>query len=406
MEIRKYVAFGIFAAALCSMVSSQACAQSSVTIYGIVDDGFGWTSNSGGHSLYGMSSGVIQASRWGFRGTDDLGGGLRALFVLENGFDLNSGSLAQKNRGSTQGLMFGRQAYVGISSNYGSVFLGRQYDSVVDYVGPFESGTQWAGYIGAHPGDLDNMNNAYRVNNAIKYTSRSYGGFTFGGLYSLGGVAGDISRNQVWSAGARYANGPLSLGVGYLNARNPNIGYFGDNGASTATTSSGNYISSPVYSGYASAHTYQVVAAGAAYQVGAATLGATYSNIQFGNLGDTATSAPNPRGYSGNATFNNVEVNFKYQLTAALLVGAAFDYTKGSGVDSASGENPGAKYYQSALGVDYFLSKRTDVYLIGIYQKASGTDSTGAPAVASINNLTPSTSDRQSTVRIGLRHKF
>jgi predicted porin len=286
------------------------------------------------------------------------------------------------------------------------VLLGRQYDSVVDYVGPFESGTQWAGYIGAHPGDLDNMNNAYRVNNAVKYTSRSYGGLTFGGLYSLGGVAGDVSRNQVWSAGARYANGPLSLGVGYLNARNPNVGYFGDNGASTASTATGNFISSPVYTGYASARTYQVVAAGAAYQIGAATLGATYSNIQFKNLGDTATSGPNLRGYSGNATFNNVEVNFKYQLTPALLAGAAFDYTKGSDVNSTSGENPGAKYYQGALGVDYFLSKRTDVYVIGIYQKATGTDSTGAAAVASINNLTPSTSDRQSTVRIGIRHKF
>ncbi|MDP9651267.1 putative porin [Paraburkholderia caledonica] len=331
---------------------------------------------------------------------------MAALFVLENGFDLNSGALAQKNRGSTQGLMFGRQAYVGLSSEFGSVLLGRQYDSVVDYVGPFESGTQWAGFIGAHPGDLDNMNNAYRVNNALKYSSRSYAGFTFGGLYSLGGIAGDVSRNQVWSVGGGFGNGPLSLGVGYINARNPNVGYFGDNGASTAATASGNFISSPVYSGYASAHTYQVVAAGAAYRLGAATFGATYSNIQFKNLGDTVASGPNPRGYSGNTNFNNAEVNFRYQLTPALLLGAAFDYTKGSDVDSATGVNPGAKYYQGAVGADYFLSKQTDVYIIGIYQKASGTDSTGATAVASINNLTPSTSDRQSTVRVGIRHKF
>ncbi len=387
-------------------VAGTAQAQSAVTLYGIVDDGFNWTSNSGGHTLYNMSSGVMQAARWGLRGREDLGGGLAAVFVLENGFDLNNGSLAQKNRGSTQGLMFGRQAYVGLSSEYGSVLLGRQYDSVVDYVGPFESGTQWGGYIAAHPGDLDNINNAYRVNNAIKYASKPYRGITFGGVYSLGGVAGSVSRNQLWSLGAGYSNGPFTAGVGYLNARNPNVGFFGDNGASTAAAASANFISSPVYSGYASAHTYQVIATGAAYVFGGATIGATYSNVQFKSLGDTATSGPNPRGYSGNATFNNVEVNFKYQFTPALIVGASFDYTKGGEVDSATGANPGAKYYQGAIGADYFLSKRTDVYVIGVYQMASGTDSTGTTAVAAINNLTPSTSDRQSTVRLGIRHKF
>ncbi|AOK06731.1 porin [Burkholderia sp. AU28942] len=387
-------------------VAGTAQAQSAVTLYGIVDDGFNWTSNSGGHNLYNLSSGVMQASRWGLRGREELGGGLAALFVLENGFDLNNGSLAQKNRGSTQGLMVGRQAYVGLSSALGTVLLGRQYDSAVDYVGPFESGTQWAGYIGAHPGDLDNLNNAYRVNNAIKFVSKAYDGITFGGVYSFGGVAGAVSRNQLWSLGAGYANGPLTLGVAYLNARNPNVGFFGDNGASTPPTASANFISSPVYSGYASARTYQVVAAGAAYAFGAATLGATYTNVQFKNLGDTVNSGPNPRGYAGDAIFNNVEVNIKYQLTPALVLGAAFDYTNGGDVDSASGNNPGAKYYQGALGADYFLSKRTDVYVIGVHQKASGTDSTGAAAVAAINNLTPSTSDRQTTVRVGIRHKF
>jgi predicted porin len=87
-------------------VAGTAQAQSAVTLYGIVDDGFNWTSNSGGHNLYNLSSGVMQASRWGMRGREELGGGLAALFVLENGFDLNNGSLAQKNRGSTQGLMW------------------------------------------------------------------------------------------------------------------------------------------------------------------------------------------------------------------------------------------------------------------------------------------------------------
>ena len=395
-----------FALAAIACFAGTAQAQSSVTLYGVVTDGLNWTSNAGGHSLYNASSGVIQASRWGFRGTEALGDQMKAVFVLENGFDPNSGSLSQKNRGSTQGLEFGRQAYVGLSTRYGTVYLGRQYDSVVDFVGPLEAGTQWGGYISAHPGDLDNMNNTYRVNNAVKFTSVNYSGFTFGGVYSLGGNAGDFSRNQVWSLGAGYTNGPLNLGVGYLNVRNPNVSFFGDNGASSTTTASTNYISSPVYSGYASAHTYQVIAAGGAYTFGAATLGATYSNIQFGGLGDTSTSGPNTRGYSGNARFDNTELNFKYQVTSALLAGAAFDYTSSGNVSRAGGSAGGAKYYQGSVGVDYFLSKRTDLYLIGVFQKASGIDSTGASAVASINNLSPSTSDRQSTVGVGIRHKF
>ncbi|MGR8031846.1 porin, partial [Burkholderia pseudomallei] len=146
------------------------------------------------------------------------------LFVLENCFDVNSGKLIQG------GLEFCRQSYVGLSSGFGTVTLGRQYDSVVDFIGPLEAGDQWGGYIAAHTGDLDNFNNAYRVNHAVKFTSANYGGFTFGGLYSIGGVAGDCIRNETWSLGAGYTKGPLVLGVGYLNARTPSTagGLFGN----------------------------------------------------------------------------------------------------------------------------------------------------------------------------------
>ncbi|QBR04139.1 porin [Paraburkholderia pallida] len=382
-------------------------AQSSVTLYGLIDEGFNWTQNSNGGHLYNLTSGIMQGSRFGLRGIEDLGGGLKAVFVLESGFNLSTGALGQADKGSTQGLMFGRQAYVGISSDYGNVTLGRQYDSVVDFVGPLAAADQWGGSISAHAGDIDNFNNANRVNSAVKFRSATYAGLSFGGIYSFGGVPGEYSRNQIFSLGAGYSNGPLTLGAAYLNVRNPNVSFFGDGGASTTVSASGNFISSPVFSGYASAHTYQDLGAAGAYSFGAATIGATYSNIKFSGLGDTATSGTNPRGYSGTATFNNVEINFKYQITPALLVGAAFDYTKGSSVNEAKGAlNPGAKYYQGAFGVDYFLSKRTDVYLIGVYQKASGTDSTGAPAVAALNSVTASSSDRQAMVRIGIRHKF
>ena len=118
-------------------------AQSSVTLYGIVDEGFNINTNAGGKHLYNLSSGVLQGSRWGLRGTEDLGGGLQAVFVLEDGFDASTGKFGQG------GLEFGRQAYVGLSSNFGALTLGRQYDSAVDYVGPLEVGDQWGGYITA-----------------------------------------------------------------------------------------------------------------------------------------------------------------------------------------------------------------------------------------------------------------
>jgi predicted porin len=239
------------------------------------------------------------------------------------------------------------------------------------------------------------MLNTNRVNNAIKYTSNDFAGFKFGGLYSLGGVAGQFNRNQIWSVGAGYSNGPLQLGAAYLNVKDPNYSFFGNNATSSTTAS--NMSGSRVYSGYASAGTQQVIAAGGAYTFGAATFGATYSNTQFKDIG-TLPGLP-ATGAGGTAKFHNAEANFKYQLTTTLLLGVAYDYTKGYGVNDA-------KYHQVALGADYFLSKRTDLYLTGIYQHASGTDSTGTPAVANISLFSPSSTSNQVAATVGIRHKF
>src|SRR5476649_2131321 len=379
----------LLALAALGTFAGVAHAQSSVTLYGIVDAGFVYNNNSAGSKLYSTSAGNIQGDRWGLRGTEDLGGGLKALFVLENGFNAYSGKLGQG------GDEFGRQAYVGLSSQFGTVTLGRQYDSVVDYTGALEVGSQWASFYGAHPGDLDNMNNSNRVNNSIKYTSANYSGVTFGGLYSLGGVAGQFNRNQVFSAGLGYAQGPLTLGAGYFNVKNPNYSFFGNNSTSSATAS--NMTASQVYSGFATAKTQQVISAGGAYTFGPATVGATYSNTQFKDLGQTAVAGA--RAVTGDAKFHNAELNFKYQLTPALLLGAAYDYTKGYSIANE-------KIHQGVLGVDYFLSKRTDLYADGIYQHASGTNSLNGTATAQINGLSASSTANQVAAVVGIRHKF
>ncbi|WP_207001724.1 porin [Trinickia mobilis] len=378
-------------------VAGGAHAQSSVTLYGILDDGLLFSSNSAGHRQYLLQGGVLQSSRWGLRGTEDLGGGLKSIFVLESGFDPSTGKSLQG------GLLFGRQAYVGLSSPLGAVTLGRQYDSVVDFVGRRSLSIDWGGAIVDHAGDVDNFNNSTRVNNAIKYSSNTYAGFKFDALYSLGGVAGDVSRNQIYSAGLGYEGGSLVFGLAYLNVRNPNVSFFGNATTGTASPATAN-IASPIFSGFASAHTYQNLAVFATYTVGAATIGGYFSNVKFSGLGDLS-SGPNPSPtlhYSGQAILNNAEVSIKYELTPSAVLGVGYVHTNVSSVNGLDG----SRYNQLEASADYFLSLKTDVYLTGVYQKASGTNSRGVPAVAAINLLTPSSNEKQAAVRVGIRHKF
>jgi predicted porin len=103
-------------------LAGVAQAQSSVTLYGLIDAGLTYTNSqitgtgAGGHSNWQMTSGGVQYSRWGLRGAEDLGGGLQAIFTLENGFNLNNGQLSSANR------IFNRLAYVGVSSrDFGSL---------------------------------------------------------------------------------------------------------------------------------------------------------------------------------------------------------------------------------------------------------------------------------------------
>ena len=115
----------LMVAALTGVFATAAHAQSSVTLYGLIDAGITYTNNQQGHSNWKATSGSVNGSRWGLRGSEDLGGGLKAIFTLENGFSIMNGTNGQGGR------EFGRQAFVGLSSDqFGAVTLGRQYDSV------------------------------------------------------------------------------------------------------------------------------------------------------------------------------------------------------------------------------------------------------------------------------------
>jgi predicted porin len=196
------------ALAVLGAFAASASAQTSVTIYGIVDAGI--TFDNGGSaagSVVRMDSGIQSGNRLGFRGTEDLGGGLTALFVLENGFTIGNGALAQG------GLLFGRQSYVGLGNTYGQVRLGRQYTpgyiALRDLIDPMADG-----FAGA--GNRLMLTGSIRLNNTLDViTSDNLGGFYGEAQYSFGGVAGNSKASSGQAIGAGYANGPFAAKLTY-----------------------------------------------------------------------------------------------------------------------------------------------------------------------------------------------
>jgi predicted porin len=379
--------------------AGAAHAQSSVTLYGTIDTAvtFIHNANAAGQNQWSVgnaSNGDLSGTRWGLKGTEDLGGGLKAIFQLENGFNPSTGGLGQGGR------LFGRQAFVGLSADqYGTFTLGRQYDPLVDLV----QGITADNYFGsafATAGDVDNYDNSSRTNNAIKYVSPVYSGLQVEGMYAFGGVAGQTGSGQTWSAAAAYNNGPISVSAGYFVTDNNTVD--GLVRASTATgsgwssTSDGTFDGSLINLGLQSAKSINIARVAAQYVAGPFTFGAGYSNAQYKADGQST--------FASTEKFNTGQGFFDYQATPAILLGVGYSYTKSSG-------DTGATYHQVSVGADYNLSKRTDVYLVGAYQHASGetlsTDGTAVVAAqASVGSYGYGGTNTQELVSVGLRHKF
>ncbi|SDR36968.1 Outer membrane protein (porin) [Paraburkholderia fungorum] len=376
-------------------VTGVAHAQSSVTLYGLIDESVQYVNNATpqGGSVVKLYQGNLQGSRWGLKGTEDLGGGLKAIFQLENGFDVNNGSM-------NGGLLFGRQAYVGLTSDsFGTTTLGRQYDPIVDLVQPL-TGDNYFGSTFATPGDVDNNDNSFRVNNAIKYVSPVFSGFQFEGMYALGGAAGSTGSGQTWAGAATYATGPFSIAAGYLRADNNNTTALRDGWTSTAggTFDSSFAANAGINAAYATAKSIGIASAAVQYVVGPITGNLSYSNAQY--KPDAAST------FGSTQKFNVGRAYLGYQVTPAALLGLGYAYTKGTGDASAT-------YNQVSLGADYSLSKRTDFYAVGAWQHASGEQRVPGVggglvgATASIGSYgNQSSTDNQIMVSVGIRHKF
>jgi GBP family porin len=377
----------LIVAALSGVFATAAHAQSSVTLFGLIDAGITYTNNQGGHSNWQATDGAVQTSRWGLRGAEDLGGGLKAIFTLENGFNVMNGQFRQNGR------EFGRQAFVGLSSDeFGAVTLGRQYDSVVDYLGPLAlTGTQYGGTFMAHPFDNDNLDNTFRVNNAVKYQSANYAGFKFGAMYGFSNAAGQFSNNRAYSVGASYNYGGLNVAAGYLQLNN-NVGP-----VATAFNANGAVSGDAAFA----AGRQRTYGAGLKYAFGPATAGFVFTQTRLDNAtGISAGSSGVTGGFALNgqsARFNNYEVNGRYSLTPALSVAGAYTFTDGR----LNGQSP--KWNQFNLQTAYALSKRTDVYLQGEYQHINN-NSLGLGA--DINGLAAASIRNQVAVTAGVRHRF
>ncbi|MBC8739668.1 porin [Paraburkholderia sp. UCT31] len=379
-------AFATFTA-LAALAAPRTFAQSSVTLYGVLDEGIDYTNNAGGGAVWEMASGYAQGSRWGLKGSEDLGGGTKALFQLENGFDVSSGRLGQGGR------MFGRQAFVGLSNDsYGTLTLGRQYDSIVDYLAQTTANGNWAGYLFAHPYDNDNTDNSFRLGNSVKYASPNFAGLQFGGVYSFSNDT-NFANNRAYSFGGQYQNGGLLFAAAYLQANNPGAGSVG-----AITANDASFIAARM----------RIFGGGINYTFGQASAGFAYTNSNYKN--------PTGNGYIGlplaapgvqldTLKYQNFEINGKYQFTPAFFVDAQYVYTM-INYDASSGSVT-PKIHSAGLMADYNLSTRTDMYVQGAYQRVTGNSTQSILDNAFIpGTQAPSSTGTQVAVRVALRHKF
>ncbi|HYS66414.1 MAG TPA: porin [Paraburkholderia sp.] len=355
-------------------LSGIAHAQSSVTLYGIIDEAVRYDThqNKSGGKLFTMGSGgEIQGSRWGLQGSENLGGGLSAIFQLEGGFTPNTG-VTQQSTPSGAARLFGRTAMVGLSStSYGTLTMGRQY-TLVHEMGWTHDIYAFANYTGTVGFQGAGLTGGGRLDNSVRYTSPTLAGFTLKGAYTFGGVAGSIHQNSSPAVSLSYDHGPLSVGAAYQIVND--IG-----GLTPATSTYGS-----TYFGVTIPDSSQkIFTAGATYKFGAAKV-----------FGSYIYSHVYPADYR-NDSFSTA---LQYYITPALVLDLPFY------IDFVHHAGKSGTRITSGPTFDYFLSKRTDVYVGVDYNHLTGAWTTLAAASGSNQPFYGFNSLFEAT--IGLRHKF
>lgn len=368
-RLRGAVAGRMFCLAALLGVANAAQAQSTVQLYGIVDDALTYVTNQNGKHAWAQTSGVGQSDRWGLRGVENLGGGWRAVFRLENGFTLNDGRFSQG------GLEFGRQAFVGLASDrLGALTLGRQYDFMSPNLTQFAAGTLTPSVFAFHLGDLDRLG-AERIDNSVRYLTPEIAGLQFGALYAFGGQPGNFVANSALAFGVTYVNGPFRAGAAYTGIHNFTTAF--GIGATVLGTSLVGSGPQGLLSPFRAFDKLTVSGVGAGYQWGPAFLHGLFTLVKFSQNG-------------ASASLRTAEGGVKYSVNYAFSIAGSYAYSK-------LGQ---AHWNQVVGGIDYALSKRTDIYFNAVMLRASG------GVRAQLFTLPAASSNSQTVVSLGVRHVF
>jgi predicted porin len=344
-----------------ALVSGTASAQTNVTFYGIVD--IGVKRQMGlfpAGSVWSVAPGQQSVSRFGFRGVEDLGGGLSANFVLENGFNADDGTF---NNG---GRLFGRQMWAGLKGGAGAVYLGRQYSAIynaLNAIDPF--GLNQAGdaqrVYGYGLGKVDPIS---RSDNTITYTTPSYNGWTGQAGYKFGEVPGSLNTDSSKFAGLAYVNDKLNFQAAYQITDGVALG---------ANTTQLGAIVAPAGLGYATAAVRNTFV-GATYD-----WGLVKAHLAFG---DSKVSA------AVDTTIRN------YLAGASVKAGTGTAYASWNRSDLRN--LPSGASDQYAVGYPYPFSKRTNFYSSASYTR-NGSN-------VRLNAATNGESGRE--FQAGIRHLF
>ena len=389
----------ILAAGLLVAPFTVAMAQSSVSLYGVVDAAVRRTNNEGSGNNIGMSQtqmigGGMSQSRWGINVEEDLGGGSKALAFLENRFDADAGN-------SAIGAPFFQLSYVGLQGPYGRLTAGRQWNVLFDVVTSTYASFPYSPYMEAFKPEIG-MSMGSRSNNMLKYTAE-YGPFRGSLQYSmdegntvdaLGATAAAAGAFKTAGGYLRYSANGISAGAGYLNTTLPG-GTKVD--AWTVGTS---YRSGPLYVnlGYAvNERKGGAYALNTGSIVDSGVLGAFWSGSSNGGFlpGTPATGATNIANLRDHANKRDMfKVGIGYQITPAINLGGHYYNAKQSG--SASGAFNGRAHFYVAV-VDYAFSKRTDAYF--------GVDRTRVTGGTGMS-LGANGARTRTGITVGLRHRF
>ncbi|QIL43081.1 porin [Acidovorax sp. HDW3] len=355
--------------------SGAAMAQSSVTLYGVADAGVTYV--NGGKNFTGVESGQNKTSRLGFKGVEDLGGGLKANFVLEGGLNLDSGdgnSGAPAGAAASTGFSFQRQSTVGLSGGFGEVRLGRELTAAYNATARYDvfgsvglgASQLWAnGGVFSIPVDPTTVIKArsttdQRVSNAVTYVSPDFAGFKVGVNYGFGEVAGANSDNRYMGAAATYDNGPISLGFGLERMNKPG------NALALGNT--------------------DAISLGGSYDLGVAKLLAGYRQSTV-------------KGFLGDNTPNLKTKGYMLAVTAPVgpgLVRASYNRYEARFDDGKTTAN------HFSAGYVYNMSKRTALYGTYSYLKNSNEDNLwGISSKAAVKD-----NGSQQGLQVGVTHAF